>query len=112
LNIAHLKKFKHFESNVLEHHPIETKAPDRHLVCDVTPLSASSQVLLPDRGESRGSSFPCLKGSDLPHFRLEQNFITYLSLGLKNGNLGGRQLVQCISGEKIQQGGGSGSQER
>jgi len=43
--------------------------------CDVTPLSASSQGLRPDRGGSRGSSFPYLGGRDLPHLRLEQNYI-------------------------------------
>jgi len=26
LDITHLKKFEHLESNVLEHHPAETKA--------------------------------------------------------------------------------------
>jgi len=28
LDIAHLKKSEHYESNVLEHHPVETKGSD------------------------------------------------------------------------------------
>jgi len=31
-NIVYLKKSEHLESNVLEHHPIETKASGRHPV--------------------------------------------------------------------------------
>jgi len=41
-----------------------------YIYSDVTPLDASSQRLWPDRGGSRGSSFPYLGGRDLPHLRL------------------------------------------
>jgi len=70
--------------------------------CDVMPLGAMSQGLLPTEEESRGSSLPHLGESDLPHFHLEQDLILYLSLGVKNDSLSGQQIGRCISEEKTQ----------
>jgi len=62
-----------------------------------------AQGLLPDRGGISGIvSLPHLGESDLPHFHLEQDLILYLSLGVKNGSLSGRQIGRCISEEKTQ----------
>jgi len=62
----------------------------KDIICDVTPLGASSQGLRPDRGGSRGSSFPYLGGCDPPPPPLKAEFyIFYLSsVGLRKG---GRQ---------------------
>jgi len=43
---AHLKKFKHFKSNVLKHHPIKTKASSEH------PVECSQNVLANNFGRS------------------------------------------------------------
>jgi len=64
-----------FKTNSLIYYIRTFKINLNHKFCEVTPLGASSQELLPDRGESRGWSFPRLGGSNLPHFYLERDLI-------------------------------------
>ena len=46
LDIAHLRKFKHLESNVLEHYPVETKIFGGH------PVEYPEDILINDFGEN------------------------------------------------------------